>query len=106
MGVRVAESLSAPKIFDYIEVSPTHSMVELIAPGSFQGKTMRELDIRATYGINVIAIKRKRPKISKEGESEFEEEFILGPVADEEIVHGDLLVLLGPDEQIEKLKEL
>lgn len=106
MGVRVADSLSTPAIFDYIEVSPTHSIVELVAPGSFQGKTMRELDLRARYGVNVIAIKRKKPKISKEGVSEIEEEFILGPTADEEIVHGDLLVLLGRDEDIEKLKKL
>jgi len=106
MGVRVADSLSTPAIFDCIEVSPTHSIVELVAPGSFQGKTMRELDIRAKYGINVIAVKRKKPKISKEGVSEIEEDLILGPTADEEIVHGDLLVLLGRDEDIEKLKKL
>ena len=106
MGVRVAESLSTPRIFDYIEVSPTHSIVELVAPKSFNGKTMRELDIRATYGVNVIAIKRKKPKISEEGESAIEEEFILGPAADEEIVLGDLLVLLGQDKEIERLKEL
>ena len=106
MGVRVADSLSTPGIFDYIEVSPTHSIVELVAPGSFQSKTMRELDLRAKYGVNVIGIKRKKPKISKEGASEIEEEFILGPTADEQIVHGDLLVLLGKDEDIEKLKRL
>lgn len=106
MGVRVADSLSTPGIFDYIEVSPTHSIVELVAPGSLQSKTMRELDLRAKYGVNVIAIKRKKPKISKEGASEIEEEFILGPTADEQIVHGDLLVLLGKDEDIEKLKRL
>ncbi|MFQ5910782.1 MAG: potassium channel family protein [Thermoplasmata archaeon] len=106
MGVRMAESLSTPGIFDYIEVSPTHSMVELITPESFQGKTMRELDLRANYGVNVIAIKRKKPKISKEGESEIEDEFILGPKADEQIIHGDLLVLLGKDEDIEKIRKL
>lgn len=106
MGARVAESLSTPRIFDYIEISPTHSIVDLVAPASFQGKTMRELDIRATYGVNVIAIKRKKPKISEEGDSEIEEEFILGPTADEEIVYGDLLVLLGRDEDIEKIKKL
>ncbi len=106
MGVRVAESLATPRIFDYIEVSPTHSIVELVAPASFSGKTMRELDVRAQYGVNVIAIKRKKPKISEEGESEIEEEFILGPSADEEIVQGDLLVILGRDEDVERMKRL
>jgi trk system potassium uptake protein TrkA len=106
MGVRVAESLATPRIFDYIEVSPTHSIVELVAPASFSGKTMRELDVRAQYGVNVIAIKRKKPKISEEGESEIEEEFILGPSADEEIVQGDLLVILGRDEDVERVKKL
>jgi trk system potassium uptake protein TrkA len=106
MGVRVAESLATPRIFDYIEVSPTHSIVELVAPASFSGKTMRELDVRAQYGVNVIAIKRKKPKISEEGESEIEEEFILGPSADEEIVQGDLLVILGRDEDVERIRKL
>jgi trk system potassium uptake protein TrkA len=106
MGVRVAESLASPGIFDYIEVSPTHSIIELLAPASFSDRTLRELSLRERYGVNVIAIRRKNPKISEEGESQIEEQFILGPKADDQIIIGDLLVLLGTDEDIEKIRRL
>jgi trk system potassium uptake protein TrkA len=106
MGQKVAEYLSSPKIFDYIELSPEYSIVELVAPSLFEGKTIRETDARAKYGVYIIAIKRKVARVEREGELELEEKVLVAPDPDEEILKGDLLVLLGKVENLEKVKKL
>lgn len=59
MGVKVAKSISSETILDFIELSPSHSIVEFIAPKKFVGKTLGSLNLRAKYGISVLAIKKE-----------------------------------------------
>lgn len=106
MGVRVAESLTVPSISDYVELSSTHSILELVAPDSFVGKDLTEMDLRAKYGITVIAIKRKVPNLTPEGETELTEEIVVGPKSEEKILKGDLLMLLGKYEDLDRVKRL
>jgi len=106
MGQRVAEYLSSPRIFDYIELSPEYSIIELVAPSVFENKTIRETQARTKYGVHIIAIKRRIARVEKEGELELEEKVLIAPDPDEEILKGDLLILLGKIENLEKVKKL
>ncbi|KPJ50308.1 hypothetical protein AMJ40_03255 [candidate division TA06 bacterium DG_26] len=106
MGQRLAESLMSTKIFDYIELSSTHSLIEIDAPESLEGKTLKETELRSKYGVSAIAVKRKTPIIKEDGDTEFREVTIIAPSADEEIQKGDRLCLLGRNEDLEKLKTL
>ena len=106
MGQRLAKSLVSPLIFDYIELSSTHSLIEIDAPKSLEGKTLKQVELRAKYGVSVIAIKRKTPIIKEDGDTEFKEATIIGPSADEEIQRGDRLCLLGKDEGLARIKKL
>src|SRR5665647_494893 len=58
MGQRVAHSLISSNVLDYIELSPSLSLVEVTAPGIFVGHTLQQTNMRALYGVNVVAIKR------------------------------------------------
>jgi trk system potassium uptake protein TrkA len=58
MGMRVAHNLISTGILDYIELSPDYSIAEITCPQEWQGKTLAELNLRVTHGINIIAIKR------------------------------------------------
>ncbi len=106
MGQRLAESLISPVIFDYIELSSTHSLIEIDAPKSMEGKTLKQAELRSEYGVSVIAIKRKTPIIKEDGDTEFKETTIIGPSADEDIQRGDRLCLLGRDEGLARIKKL
>lgn len=106
MGQRLAESLVSPKIFDYIELSSTHSLIEIDAPKSLEGRTLKGAELRSQYGVSVIAIKRKTPLIKPDGDTEFKETTIIGPSADEEIHRGDRLCLLGENEGLVAIKKL
>ncbi|HDK7176889.1 TPA: TrkA family potassium uptake protein [Clostridium botulinum] len=93
MGVRVAHNLVSTNILDYIELSPNYSIAEIVTPKPWHGKTLNELNIRANYGINVVALKRG-------------EEINVSPVAEDTIDSGDIIVAIGSEEDLTKVEIL
>lgn len=92
MGVRVAHNLCASNILDYIELSPDYSIMEVTAIKDWQGKTLRELNMRSKYGINVMAIKKGN-------------EINISPVADDVIGEEDVLVVIGGTDQLSAIEK-
>jgi trk system potassium uptake protein TrkA len=99
MAIRVAHSLVAPNVIDYFELSRDFSIVELPAPPSFIGKTMRQLELRARHGLTVIALMRRGQKTGRETTP-----IVPGP--DDSIAAGDLLVLVGGHDAIARIDDL
>lgn len=105
MGQRVASALVTPKVLDHIDLSADSSIVEIVSPPDFVGKSLKELEVRARHGINVIAIKRKTRSVTAKGEAKDEERIEVSPKADEIIRAKDVLVIIGPNDKIEQLKK-
>ena len=93
MARRVAYNLASTSVMDYIELSPRFSIVEITAPKAFQNKTIAESNIRAKYGINVVAIKRG-------------EDLMISPLPSEKIIKDDIVVVVGKNESINGLEAL
>ena len=91
MGLRVAHGLVSANVLDYIELSPSLSLVEVSAPRSFFGKTLAQTDLRAHYGVNVVAIKRF-------------EDLIVPPQPNELICDGDILIVIGAKDGIHSIE--
>jgi len=89
-GEKVAKNLVGAAFFDYIELSPNFSIVQVIAPRNFFEKTLRNLDLRAKFGIYIMAIKKG-------------EEIVIAPDADTKIEENDLLVVLGEKENVNRI---
>lgn len=106
MAEKTAETLVSPKIFDYIELSTEYGILELITPKKLYDKTLSELKLREKYGISVIAIKRKMPYTKPDGAPDFKEEIIVGPGGADEILQGDILVLLGRYKDLNRIEKL
>ena len=106
MADRLAQSLASPKIFDFIEVSETYGIVEMVAPKKFANKTLSDLKLRDKYKVSVVAIKRKIPYSKPDGSTDFKEEFIVGPGGGDELISGDVFILLGRNEDIDKIRKL
>ena len=49
---------SSDHIFDYIELTPDHSIYETAVPPAWVGKTIGQLGVRQRHGINILATKR------------------------------------------------
>ena len=92
MGVRVAHNLVSSNILDYIELAPDYSIVEISALKDWEGKTLSELNMRAKYGINVMAIKHGS-------------EINISPNALDTIRKDDVLVVIGHNDDIQKLEK-
>lgn len=106
MGEQIARKLIAPHILESITLASGHSLVEIVPHKEFLGKTLKELNLRARYGINVIAIKRQIPAINERGENTIQVVLNDLPSPDEKINPDDILVVVGSDEKIEALSRL
>jgi len=95
MAIRIAKGLSTPNILDFIPLAEDYNLLQVEPPRAFIGKTLRNLDLRARYHINIIAIKEFIP-----------ENFILAPPAEFVIKDSDLLIILGKSDDIRRIKEL
>ena len=92
MGKRLAHSLISSNILDYLELSEDHSMVEVKAGKNMTDKTLIELDIRANYGCNVVAIRRGK-------------QLNVSPSANDKLREDDVLVVIGADIDISKFEK-
>ena len=91
MGIRLGRQLSSDNLIDYIELSPDYNLVELNAPAAMNGYTIQQLDVRAKYGVNIMAIK------SADGIN-------ISPLAEDKIRTGDTLLIIGANEDISALE--
>ena len=105
-GKRLAERLVSKNIFDIIDFSETHSLMEIRTPDVFAEKTLAELDLRKKYNINVIALKRKTPTISENSLSSFNEKTMISPKPEEIIIKGDILIIIGEKKNLEIIRKL
>lgn len=93
MGIRVAHQLLSPNVLNFIEISKDYSVEEVIIPESMVEKTLRELDLRAEYNLSVIAIRH-------------ENEINISPSPNKKIDHGDVLVVIGKNRDLERFANL
>ena len=100
MGIRVANSLTSPSIIEHIYLSPEYSIMETVTPQAFIAQSIGSLDIRAKYGLTIIGIRKKEHADVKVCELN------ISPKADYVIKQGDVLILLGSNENLEKFKQI
>lgn len=95
MGNKLAHALSSSSVLNFIELSDDTSIVEVPVPAAWVGRTIRELDVRNTYGVNIIALRR--------GEKQ---KFVIAPGGDAALASDDVIVALGLDKNINAIQKL
>ena len=90
---RLAKNLSSPNVLDYIEISEEYGIIEMPAPKGWQGKSLKELNVRAKLGVNIIAVE-KAGKIN------------VSPAADYRIEAADIMVVLGDTAALDAVQKL
>ena len=90
---RLARSLNSHNVLEYIELSEDYGILEIPAPKGWIGKTIKELNVRAKLGVNIIAV-------------ENDKETNVSPSADYQIVPGDVMVVLGDNYALEAVQKL
>jgi len=93
MADKVAKSLISPNVLDYIPLSQDYTISEIAPPSSFLGKTIGELQLRKKHHIGVIA---SRDVLT--------DQIQMIPSADFVIKDSDILVVIGKEQDIQKLE--
>jgi trk system potassium uptake protein TrkA len=102
MGGFVATSLSSSNITRHIPLAKGHSIIEVQVPAEFIGKTLRELDPRNKFGVNIVAIKKTVPAINEQGERVLEESIEDVPQPDDVLDETDRLLIVGTNKNVER----
>jgi trk system potassium uptake protein TrkA len=101
---RLADSLMYRGVIDSLELSSDYSIVEVNAPEAFIGKSLGELQLRETFDVNLITIKRIEQEPRLLGLRSRTVEKILGiPTPDMVVQRGDVLVLFATKPAISKM---
>jgi len=104
MGLRLARRLSSTHILHHLDISEEHTIEEIIVGENFVGKTLREMNLRARFGVNIVGIKKKVPHVTEEGENVFIEKYIDFPSPDDIFEEQDVLVVVGDSRAISELE--
>jgi len=93
MGVRVAHNLFNPNLQEYLELAPNFGLSKIKVSEHYVGKTLKDQGFsspRDKYGLTVLAIKRGN-------------DITLNPDNEERLQDGDILILAGKDDLLERL---
>lgn len=90
---RLAKSLSSANVLDYIELSGEYGIIEVPVPKAWYGKSLKELNVRAKLGINILAIKY-------DGATE------ISPSADYIMKEKAIMLVLGGTKALEAVQKL
>lgn len=90
---RLARNLSSPNVLDYIELSDAYGIIEVPAPTPWLHKSLKNLNVRANLGVNIIAVKQG-------------EQINVAPGADYTVQPGDVMVVLGDTGALNAVQKL
>jgi len=83
---------STDHIENYIDVSDGYSIYEVKVPDGWGNKRIDEIDVRKRYGINILGIRNGKMNMN--------------PAHDTILHRGETMLVLGKDDQLNKLFRL
>lgn len=93
MAYKLAASLTSSDVLDFIELSEDYGIAEIAVPESWTGASIRQLDIRAKYGVNILAVRRPDGSLQ------------VSPPPDLVFSKASVAVILGSNEQIARMQK-
>lgn len=94
VALGLSRRIHNPNMLDYLPFQKDYAIFEVAAPKSFKDKMLRELDLINKYGLQVIAIRRG-----------VDQELNFIPRASYLVQQGDVLILMGSQEGMEKFNK-
>jgi trk system potassium uptake protein TrkA len=89
-GCALAKTLTKPALLDRFELDSDNSIVEVLVPEEFHGKTIAELELRPRYGVNILAIGNG-------------DKFAINPNPQQKLMKGAVMVVIGSNRDIQRL---
>ncbi|MGN0435711.1 MAG: potassium channel family protein [Wujia sp.] len=90
---RLARRLNHPNVWEYIELSDHYGIIEMEVPKCWLGQSIKSINVRAKYGVNIIAIRQN------DGVN-------VSFAADYSLKDTDVLVLVGDTKALNKVQNV
>lgn len=94
-ALALGRRLSASGLLNYVRLGPGFSIQEMGVPDRWQGKTLRQLDVRQRYRVQIVAV-----------HDMLRDEVLPAPDPDRVLTDSDALFVSGSDRDLEKLTRL
>jgi trk system potassium uptake protein TrkA len=95
-ATRLARRLVRQDVLEYLPLLPGYSIIEIKAPDEFVGRSLRELALRNRLQVQLIGIQR----------GGLHGELKIVPRAEDVIEEGDLMILLGAERDLDRIREI
>lgn len=93
MGIKVANSLVSKNVVDYFDIDSDYAIAEIKLPSSYFDKKIKDIPLRQTYDLNIVGIKD-------------EEGIRFNPDAKKVLKEGEVLIVIGTRDMIQKFEEI
>ena len=97
IAARLVRSLISPHIVDHIELEGDIDFALVQAPQRFHGQSLRDLEVRQRYGVTVVAVRGAKASADEPAQV---------PAPEYVVEKGDLLYLVGSEEEIRTIAEM
>lgn len=92
MGIHVGNQIARGNLFSSIELTENYSITDFVLPSVWEGKTIKEINVRSKYGVNIIGIRR-------------DGNLMINPDPDKPLQDGEVLVILGENSKLQTLRD-
>ena len=93
MAVRCAKKLISSDILDLFDVDADHAMIEMKVQSNWIGHSLKELNLRNKYSLNIIGVKRN-------------DKLIINVDPDDKFIEDDILLLVGPNDLFKRFDDI
>ncbi len=94
MAIRLGNRLARRDVVEFLPLMPGYSITEMRAPREFVGRSLKELALRNNLNVQLVAIHRGTGEMN------------IVPRAEDVIADGDLLVLLGDNRDLDRVRDI
>lgn len=93
VGIRLGKEIVSGNYYDALDISETYSITDIVLPNKWVNKSIIELNLRKSYGINVVGIRRQ-------------EDVIINPTPNFVFKDEDILIALGSNKDIDAVRKI
>ena len=103
-GRRIALNLISPEVMEKVALSKNVFLSEMYLPGGLEGSSLESLDLLNRFSLRLAAVRRTVSDLDAEGTAVRKEQ-LLFPEAGDKLQEGDVLILIGAEENLEAFQK-
>ncbi|MBN2655652.1 MAG: TrkA C-terminal domain-containing protein [Spirochaetales bacterium] len=103
-GARIAMNIMAPALMEKVKLSRDICLQEIPLPPAYIKTRLGTLSLTEKYRLRMGALRRYYTSLDRDGNS-IRTEKLLFPEPDEELLDGDILILIGSESDLEEFRK-